>query len=134
MSTTVSPDKLSSEITKILKEYIDVTEDACAEGVIEAANEVVSALHEAKPAGSGVYGSWDAYNADWDRKKLKRGKKGEYTEVVYNKKHYQLAHLLENGHALPGGGRSRAFPHIAPVAEQAENTLLDTIKKHIKQS
>ena len=130
--STIKADQLSSEITKTLREYIDVTEDACAAGVVEAANDVVSALHEAKPAGSEQYGSWDAYNMDWDRKKLKQGKKGEYTEVVYNKKHYQLAHLLENGHALPGGGRTRAFPHIAPVAEEAERTLLDTIKKHIK--
>ena len=30
-----------------------------------------------------------------------------------------LAHLLEKGHALVGGGSARAFVHIAPAAEEA---------------
>lgn len=30
-----------------------------------------------------------------------------------------LAHLLEKGHALVGGGSTRAFEHIAPAADKA---------------
>ena len=69
-----------------------------------------------------------------EKEMKERGSASVYSEVVYIQKHYPLAHLLENGHALQGGGRAQAFPHIAPVAEEAANTLLDTIKKHIKQS
>lgn len=131
--STVKPSQLASEIMKALEDYAGVTEEAAKAGVTDTAKMVTNRLREAKPSGSGKYGSWDAYNADWTHKKEKGGA-GVYSEVVYNQKHYQLAHLLENGHALPGGGRSRAFPHIAPVAEEAEEQLLGAIQKHLKQS
>ena len=127
----ISPDDLSKTIETTLRDYVDVTEEACTRGVREVANRCVSELHSAHPSGSERYGSWDEYNADW-AKTRRTSKKGVYSEVVHNRKHYQLAHLLENGHALRGGGRARAFPHIAPVAEKAEEELLETIKKHIK--
>ncbi|MBQ1296116.1 MAG: HK97 gp10 family phage protein [Clostridiales bacterium] len=127
----ISPDALAKTIESTLQDYVDVTEEACIKGVREVANRCVSELHSAHPSGSGKYGSWDEYNASWVKTR-KTSKKGVYSEEVHNQKHYQLAHLLENGHALRGGGRTRAFPHIAPVAERAEETLLETIKKHIK--
>ena len=127
----VSTDALAKAIEDTLRDYADVTEEACVQGVRETANRVVSDLHSAHPSGSGRYGSWDAYNADW-AKTRQTSKKGVYSEVVHNRKHYQLAHLLENGHALKNGGRASAFPHIAPVAEKAEDELLSIIKKHIQ--
>jgi len=127
----ISPDMLAKTIEDTLQDYVDVTEEACTKGVREVANRCVSELHSAHPSGSGQYGSWDEYNADWAKTRQK-SQKGVYSEVVHNRKHYQLAHLLENGHALKGGGRARAFPHIAPVAQQAEDSLLSTIKKHIQ--
>ena len=126
----VSADALAKAIEDTLRDYVDVTEEACVQGVRETANRCVSDLHSARPSGSGKYGSWDAYNADWAKTRQK-SQKAVYSEVVHNRKHYQLTHLLENGHALKNGGRAKAFPHIAPIAEQAEETLLSTIRKHI---
>ena len=46
-------------------------------------------------------------------------------------KKYQLAHLLEKGHAKRGGGRTKAVPHIAPAEESAVKQLESDIKKAI---
>ena len=49
--------------------------------------------------------------------------------TVYSPKKYQLAHLLEKGHAKRGGGRTKAMPHIAPAEENAVKELENDIKK-----
>lgn len=43
--------------------------------------------------------------------------------------YYRLTHLLENGHAMPWGGRSRAFPHIKYGEELAEANMLEIAKE-----
>jgi len=131
--STIKPDELAKAIEDTLKDWAEVTEDAAFKGVYETAKEAVEKLHSANPVNSQVYGSWDQYNAGWavhhDLSKKKKGAR----MVIHNETHYQLAHLLEYGHALHQGGRADAFPHIAPVAEEAENDLLDNIKKYIEQ-
>ena len=51
--------------------------------------------------------------------------------TVHSPKKYQLAHLLEKGHAKRGGGRTKAVPHIAPAEESAVKQLESDIKKAI---
>ena len=127
MSTKVTVDNLAKAIMKELEEFKDVTEEACDKGVSETAKEALSKLHTAHPSGSGKYGSWDKYNKGWTVKKTKRDK----TATIHNATDYQLTHLLEKGHALKGGGRAQAFPHIAPVAEECETKLVQNIQKWI---
>lgn len=128
----VSVDELSNVILEYLEDFKDVTEEACKDGVLTTADEAVKELRSAHPAGSGKYGSWDKYNKGWAKRTstMKTKEKG-ILAVVYNKDHYRLTHLLEKGHALVNGGRTQAFPHIAPVAEKCEDELMDNIRKYI---
>lgn len=128
----VSPDNLAKEFMAILEDFRDATEDQVAYALQETAEDCANELKNAHPSGSGKYSSWNDYNKGWGRTKIKIQKHGKYSISVHNKKSPGLTHLLENGHALRGGGRTRAFPHIAPVNDQAEHKLLENIKKAIR--
>ena len=128
MGTKVKVDNLASAVLQELNNYIGVTDEAVDKGVSETAKDAVKKLQNAHPQGSGQYGSWDiSYNKGWTVKKTKRDKKA----TIHNATDYQLTHLLEKGHAKVNGGRTRAFPHIAPVAEECEDALIKNIKKYI---
>lgn len=131
MAKTISVDELSKEIEKALADFVGVTEDAVEKGVSETAKHAVSELRSAHPAGSGQYGSWDKYNRGWKVMQTKTDKRYHRKATIHNATDYRLTHLLEKGHALVNGGRTRAFPHIAPVADKCEDELMQNIKKYI---
>ena len=131
MSKTIKPDQLAKEIEQALVDFAGVTEEACEKGVLETADEAVQALRNAHPSGSGVYGSWDKYNRGWKVMQTKTDKRYHRKATIHNATDYQLTHLLEKGHAKVNGGRTRAFPHIAPVADKCESDLIQNIRKHI---
>lgn len=132
MSKKVKVDDLSKAILDELKKYEGVTEEACDKGVSETAKTALKALRNAHPADSGKYGSWDkSYNKGWTVMQTKTDRRYNRKATIHNATDYQLTHLLEKGHAKVNGGRTRAFPHIAPVAEMCESELLKTIKKYL---
>lgn len=127
----IKVDQLTKEIEKALTEFVGVTEEACDKGVRETAKDAVQALRNAHPSGSGQYNSWDKYNKGWRVMQTKTDKRYHRKATIHNATKYRLTHLLEKGHALKNGGRARAFPHIAPVAEKCEDELVQNIRKYI---
>lgn len=111
MATKVSIGNMADAIMKELNEYADTTADGVKAAVQKAAKTVKTEIQAGAPARTGAYKkSWATKNTAESSNKL------EIT--VYSRNRYQLAHLLEHGHAKRGGGRVAGRSHIAP-AEQA---------------
>lgn len=124
----VTTQQLDKAFMDILETFKDATDEVVEDAVTSVGKDCVRELKHANPVGSGKYHSWDEYNSTWTVTRTKRDIKGNKQATVHNSKHYQLTHLLEKGHALHQGGRAQEFPHIAPVAEKAQEWLFDRIK------
>ena len=69
-----------------------------------------------------------AYAKSWTAKKTKENSHS-LEMTVHSKNRYQLAHLLEKGHAKRGGGRVSGKPHIAPAEENGVQMLENLIEE-----
>ena len=115
-------DNLANEIMEGLKEYVDLASDDVKKAVRKAGNTVRKEISENAPKDTG------AYAKSWSVKKTKETS-NSLEVTVYSKNRYQLAHLLEHGHAKRGGGRVAARPHIAQAEQSAVETLDSEIAK-----
>ena len=124
MSRKVKVDQLDNMMMDILEEYRNACLATAEEATNLTAKEAAQELRAAHPPGSEKYGPWTAYNKGWTVMQTSRDKREHKSATVHNKDHYQLTHLLEHGHAMQQGGRSKAYVHIAPVAEKCEEKLM----------
>ena len=111
----VSADQLESAMQKMLKDYDKDVQEVVRKTVPQAARAGAKQLRGTSPKGrTGKYASgWSS--------RIEQGRVG-VTATIYGKHGtYQLAHLLEHGHAVRRGGRTYgnagAITHIAPVEE-----------------
>ena len=117
MAERVSVDQMAQTIMDGLLEYADLATEDMKAAVKKAGNKAKSDVQAGAPVDTGKY------KKSWTVKTTKEN--ANALEVtVHSKNRYQLAHLLEFGHAKRNGGRTRAFPHIAP-AETAAAELLE---------
>ena len=118
----VAIDKMASAIMEGLTEYADLATDELKAAVRKAGTNVKKDIKANAPKKSG------AYSKSWTVKTTKETSNSLELTVCSPKK-YQLAHLLEFGHAKRGGGRTKAQPHIKPAEESAIQELENTIHK-----
>ena len=124
MPSKVKIDSFASTVNEMLMEYAKVSTEDVKQAVKKTALSVKNDIKEHAPVDSGDYKrSWATKNT--------RETSHSLEVTVYSKDRYQLAHLLEKGHAKRGGGRTRALPHIAPAEAKGEKTLIEEMERSL---
>ena len=119
-----SIDDMADEIMKGLTEYSELADSAMKKAVRKTAKTVKEEISANAPKRTGRYAK------RWATKKTKENSH-TLEMTVHSKDRYQLAHLLEKGHAKRGGGRVSGKPHIAPAEQHGEELLESLIKKEL---
>ena len=118
-------DQMAHVIMEGLQEYADLATDDLKKAVKKAGDEAKKDIQNNAPVKTG------AYKKSWAVKTTKETSNAMEV-VVHSKNRYQLAHLLEFGHAKRGGGRTRTFPHIAPAEQRAAELLEREVEAALK--
>lgn len=117
--------QLSAAVMEELEEYADLAAEDMKSAVKKAAATVRKEDIEASaPRNTGDYAkSWTVKTAKESSNALQ--------VTVHSRNRYQLAHLLEYGHAKRGGGRVAARPHIAAAEEAGIKQLEREIERSL---
>ena len=112
-------DDLASEVMQCLNEYSEDVDKKMKKVVRKTATSVKQELNVTSPKDSGEYAeSWKSSITQ---------EKNQAIHITVHAKKYQIAHLLENGHAIRRGGRSygkvTAKPHIKKAEENGEKLI-----------
>ena len=112
---------VEQDLDKILKDYANEVDELSNDTMKKASRNAVNELKMTSAKLSGDYAR------DW-AVKTERGAGGSAVFIVHNKKHYQLTHLLENGHIIRNQygeyGRAPARPHIKQAEQNAIKSII----------
>lgn len=122
MGSTVRIDQMADAIMQGLNEYAELATEDMKKAVKAASKTVRKEIQAGAPQKSG------AYSKSWAVKTV-RETANSLEQTVHSKNRYQLAHLLEHGHAKRGGGRVSGKAHIAPAEQLGIEQLEDAIEK-----
>lgn len=125
MSRNVSINEMGDAIMEELEKYSKLATDDLKAAVKETAASVRKDIQAGAPVDTGKYKkSWSVKNVREDSESIEL--------VVHSRNRYQIAHLLEHGHAKRGGGRVAAKPHIASAEQRGNEKLVQTIEQKLK--
>lgn len=114
------------QIKKAISRYTKEVESKINDAIDDIAAESLKRIKETSPKRT------RKYSKSW-RAEVKR-ESGSASFRIYNAKHWQLTHLLENGHLTRNKNRYvSAKPHIAPVQEWAEGEINRRIEEALKE-
>lgn len=118
-------ESLSKQLNKILNKYADECDETIEKEIDAVAKDTVQNLKNNSPKRSGDYA------ASWSVKKAG----GKFGRVVYNKNHYRLTHLLNNGHVIRNKygtyGRVNGDNHIGKAEQEATEQLIDELERKL---
>lgn len=129
MVVNVKPEQFDEAIREQLETYSAVVAQKVNENLKEVADKTAETLKN-----GGTYKERTGkYTPDWsvtNRKNVGVIKTERYS--VHNRKHYQLTHLLEKGHVTRNGSRTRAFEHILPAEQAAQDLAVEAVEKAVR--
>ena len=108
-----------------MEEYAKLAAEDLKKDVQKAGKTVKQQIESTAPKKTGKY------SKSWAVKKTRET--SDSIQIVVHSKRYQLTHLLEFGHAKRGGGRTRAFPHIAPAEQAGIEQLTRDIERDLQK-
>lgn len=117
---------LDKAVKDTLSQYGEVAIEATKEAVAEVAKESAKKLKSSSPRGR-----TGKYAKGWTSK-VETGRVSASATVYGKSGTYQLAHLLEHGHAKRGGGRTTPIQHIEPVEQWAVEEALQRITQKLE--
>lgn len=117
-----------------VKNEIDLYRKTLNHDVGEVFEEVAQdGVSEIKTASKNAGFNDRRYSKGWVKVVQRSEITGQYHITLHNKKYYRLTHLLEKGHALVNGGRSTAYPHIAPTQEKLDRLIVQELKEALEK-
>jgi hypothetical protein len=125
MPNKIQIDSLADVVMEGLKEYAYIATYDLKNAVKKVGTTVRKEIQNNAPKDTGTY------SKSWVIKKT-RETASSIEITVHSKNRYQLAHLLEFGHAKRGGGRVRGKEHIALAEEKGINELEKEIHMVLK--
>ena len=124
MSRAIPIDEMADAIMDDLNKYAEVAADDLKEAVKDTAKSVRKDIQSTAPVATGKYAkSWSVKNLHEDSESIDL--------VVHSRNRYQIAHLLEHGHAKRGGGRVAARPHLAAAEQRGNEKLVKTLERKL---
>lgn len=131
MVVNVKPEQLDEAIREQLETYSEEIRQNLNKNLKEVADKTAETLKK----GGSYQERTGKYTPDWSvtaRKATSAARGEQYS--VHNRKHYQLTHLLEKGHVTRSGSRTRAFQHILPAEQAAQEMAVEAVEKAVRDA
>lgn len=124
-SKKITLDQLGKELANIVRDYQEDLDVSLKQAAQRAGSKGAAAL---RGSSASVIGG--RYARGWGYTTTER--RLYFDLDIWQKQVPGLPHLLEFGHAMPQGGRSRAKPHVEPVNEMLQEQFVNIIREDIE--
>ena len=121
-------DMMAGKIRDTLDVYSRDVAEAVLKAVAETSAETVLELKRTSPKRP----NGGAYARDWASSVLEKSRYG-LRNVVHNKTHYRLTHLLENGHSNPRAVKGKTWTPAKPHIGLAEAHAIQMMEEKVEQ-
>jgi hypothetical protein len=119
----IGPEQLEGALKEVVSQYVSGVTAKVKDAATEVTKAAKKKIAADSPSRSGPVRPRGRkrrinkrYKDDW---KTTMSESTFGRQGVVSNNQYRLTHLLEDGHSLRQGGRTRAFPHIRKHREQA---------------